>query len=147
MTRLKKLLKSEKGEATYISSVVYVFAVVVCIALILNVFSVLMTKTKLDSCADQMTKQIQLAGGTNADTQTLFAYIQSNIPSAENVRYSIDTRYKTPTPSGMRSAIQLGTPFYITVSADAQLGGFWKVLPVRFTITAKGAGVSEKYWK
>jgi hypothetical protein len=47
----------------------------------------------------------------------------------------------------MHNAIQLGTPFYITITGDANLGGFWKLNISRITIVARGSGVSERYWK
>ena len=51
------------------------------------------------------------------------------------------------TPSGMSRAIQLGTPFYITIEGDAKLGGFWNLDLVNITVVARGSGVSEHYWK
>ena len=59
----------------------------------------------------------------------------------------IDATYKTPTPSGMSRAIQLGTPFYITIEGEAKLGGFWNLDLVNITVVARGSGVSEHYWK
>ena len=44
-------------------------------------------------------------------------------------------------------AIQLGTPFYITIEGDAKLGGFWNLDLVNITVVARGSGVSEHYWK
>ena len=55
--------------------------------------------------------------------------------------------YKTPTPSGMNRAIQLGSPFYITIQGEAKLGGFWNFGLVRINIVSRAAGVSEHYWK
>ena len=66
---------------------------------------------------------------------------------ADNITYSIDATYKSPTPSGMSRAIQLGTPFYITIEGDAKLGGFWNLDLVNITVVARGSGVSEHYWK
>lgn len=43
--------------------------------------------------------------------------------------------------------IQLGTPFYVELTADATLGGFGDILPVQFGISSRSAGVSERYWK
>ena len=101
----------------------------------------------MDHCADQMVKQIQLSGGVNAETEELFRFLCSQINGAENISYSIDTTYRTPTPSGMRGAIQLGTPFYITITGEAKLGGFWNFDLVRINIVSRGSGVSEHYWK
>ncbi len=79
---------------------------------IIDLFGIISTKQELDHAADQMVKQIQLSGGINSETDSLFDFLCSEIEGAENITYSIDATYKTPTPSGMSRAIQLGTPFY-----------------------------------
>ena len=133
-------MKSERGEANYFSTVVFIFIAVILLAFI-------STKQELDHAADQMVKQIQLSGGINSETDSLFDFLCSEIEGAENITYSIDATYKTPTPSGMSRAIQLGTPFYITIEGEAKLGGFWNLDLVNITVVARGSGVSEHYWK
>ena len=94
-----------------------------------------------------MVKQIQLSGGINSETDALYDFLCSAIEGAATIAYSIDATYKSPTPSGMSRAIQLGTPFYITIEGDAKLGGFWNLDLVNITVVARGSGVSEHYWK
>lgn len=147
MCRIKGILKSDKGEANYISTVVYIFAAVVVLAFILNIFSIISVKQQLDHCADQMVKQIQLSGGVNSDTERLFNYLSGEIKGATDITYDIDSSYHAPRPSGMDKAIQLGTPFYITITGRVRLGGFWNFNLVKITVAARGAGVSERYWK
>lgn len=147
LNRVKRILKSDRGEANYISTVVYIFVAVIILAFILNLFSIISAKQQLDHCADQMVKQIQLAGGINSDTDSLFSYLCREITGATNIKYEIDSDYHSPRPSGMTKGIQLGTPFYVTITGDAKLGGFWNFKLIKFTVNAKGAGVSEKYWK
>ncbi len=147
MGRIKRILKSDKGEANYISTVIYIFVVVIILAFVLNLFSIISTKQQLDHAADQMVKHIQLAGGINSDTEELFDYLCGEIKGATNITYDIDTSYHSPRPSGMDKAIQLGTPFYITINGNAKLGGFWNLDLIKITVVAKGAGVSERYWK
>ena len=107
-------MKSERGEANYFSTVVFIFIAVILLAFIIDLFGIISTKQELDHAADQMVKQIQLSGGINSETDSLFDFLCSEIEGAENITYSIDATYKTPTPSGMSRAIQLGTPFYTT---------------------------------
>ncbi len=147
LTKTRNALHDERGEANYFSSVVFIFIAVLLLAFILNLFSIISTKQELDHCADQMVKQIQLSGGINADTEELFQFLCSQIEGANNLSYTIDASYKSPTPSGMQKAIQLGNPFYITITGDASLGGFWNFDLVELTIVSRGAGVSEHYWK
>ena len=101
--------------------------------------------TGVQTCALPIFKQIQLSGGINSETDSLFDFLCSEIEGAENITYSIDATYKTPTPSGMSRAIQLGTPFYITIEGEAKLGGFWNLDLVNITVVARGSGVSEHY--
>ena len=147
MTKLSKVLKSDRGDANYLSTVVFIFIAVILLAFIINLFAIISTKQQLDHAADQLVKQIQLSGGVNADTDELFNYLCSQITGARNITYEIDSDYKTPRPAGMQRAIQLGTPFYITLQGRAQLGGFWNFDLVNITVVARGAGVSEHYWK
>lgn len=140
-------MKNDRGEANYISTMVFIFAAVLMLAFILDLFSIISVKRQLDHCVDQMTKQIQLAGGINGETDQLFSFLCSGIEGAENITYTVDSSYRSPTPSGMKQAIQLGTPFYVTLSGDANLGGFWNFDLINITIVARGSGVSERYWK
>ncbi|MCM1214934.1 MAG: DUF4320 family protein [Lachnospiraceae bacterium] len=142
-----RALKNERGDVNYFSTVVFIFVAVLLLAFIIDLFGIISTKQELDHCADQMVKQIQLSGGTNAETEQLFTFLCSQIQGAENISYTIDSSFRSPTPSGMDQAIQLGSPFYITVTGDAKLGGFWNFDLVHIRIVSRGAGVSEHYWK
>ena len=146
-SEMPKLLQNERGEANYFSTVVFIFITVLLLAFIIDLFSIISTKQQLDHCADQIVKQIQLSGGTNGETDALFQYLCSQINGANNITYTIDASYKSPTPGGMSRAIQLGSPFYITITGDARLGGFWNFNLVNIRIVSRGAGVSEHYWK
>lgn len=145
--KIRKILRDERGEANYFSTMVFIFIAVLLLAFILNLFSIISAKQELDHCADQMVKQIQLSGGINSETEELFDFLCSQITGADNISYSVEASYKSPTPSGMRRAIQLGNPFYITIEGDARLGGFWNFSLIHIRIVARGAGVSEHYWK
>ena len=124
---------------------VFIFIAVLLLAFIIDLFSIISTKQELDHAADQMVKQIQLSGGVNSETDELFEFLSSQIEGAENISYSIDATYTSPRPSGMTNAIQLGTPFFITIEGDAKLGGFWNFDLVNITVIARGSGVSEHY--
>lgn len=143
--KIQKHIKNDRAEATYISTVVYILVIVVTLAVIMDVLAVVMTKQKLDAAADQVTRQIQLAGKVDEDTQTLVNYLAADLGKADNVSYRVDTSYITK--EGCSTAIQLGTSFYVTISADLQLGGFWQITGLPMTLTSTAAGVSERYWK
>lgn len=147
MKKIIQCLRSEKAEADYISATIFVFVGVLFITFALNVFSIISAKLQLDQAADQLTKQIQLAGGINSETDAMYSYIANDIHGVRNIQYTIDADYLQPSPSGIRQGIQLGTPFFVELTADATLGGFGDILPVQFGISSRSSGVSEKYWK
>lgn len=138
--KLIQIIRSEKGEASYISTFIYILVVTIMIAFIINVFQVISVKQQMDHLADQLVKQIQLNGGENSDTHSLFSYLADRISGAENITYEVDSPDDT-------DQIQIGTPFYVSVSGRCHLGGFWNIRLVPITIRASGAGVSEHYWK
>lgn len=135
----------DRGEANYISTVVYILVVVITLAVIMDVLAVIMTKQKMDVAADQITRQIQLAGKVDEDTDALIDFLTSDLGKADNLTYHVDTSYIIK--EGCSTAIQLGTPFYLTITADLQLGGFWELTGLPITLTSSAAGVSERYWK
>ena len=137
--RIRRLLLSERGDSSYISSFVYILVVAIMIAFI-NVFHIISVKQEMDHISDQLVKQIQLNGGTNADTGALFSYLAAPLSEVEGLTYQV-------TSSGSTSRIQIGTPFYVTVTGRCYLGGFWKMNLVPIDMKANGAGVSEHYWK
>ena len=136
-----KTLRSIRAEGTYISTVIFVLIAVIFIGLIINLFSIINAKSQMDAAADQLTRQIQLAGEVNSDTDHLFSDITGHISAAENIQYSVSTHYLTG------KKIQLSTPFSVTVTGTAYLGGFgnFNIFPIN--LVSYGAGVSEEYWK
>ena len=136
-----KILSQKKAEGTYISTVVFVLIAVIFIGLVINLFSIIAAKSQMDAAADQLTRQIQLAGEVNSDTDHLFSDITGHIGAAENIRYTVSTHYLTG------KKIQLATPFSVTVTGTAYLGGFgdFNIFPIN--LVSYGTGVSEEYWK
>ena len=136
--KLKRLLLSERGDSSYISSFVYILVAVILIAFIINVFHIISTKQEMDHIADQLVKQIQLNGGTSGETDALFSFLSSEISDVEGLSYQVSG-------PGNTSRIQIGTPFYVTVTGRCHLGGFWKFNLVPINVRSQGAGVSEHY--
>ena len=136
-----KILSQKKAEGTYISTVVFVLIAVIFIGLVINLFSIIAAKSQMDAAADQLTRQIQLAGEVSADTDRLFSDITGHIGAAENIRYTVSTHYLTG------KKIQLATPFSVTVTGTAYLGGFgdFNIFPIN--LVSYGTGVWEEYWK
>ena len=138
--KVKRLLLSERGDSSYISSFIYILVVVIMIAFIINVFHIISVKQEMDYMADQLVKQIQLNGGTSDDTNSLFQYLATEMNEVDGLDYQVSS-------SGNTERIQIGTPFYVSVTGRCYLGGIWKFNLVPINIRAQGAGVSEHYWK
>lgn len=58
---------------------------------------------------DQIVKQIQLNGGTSGETDSLFSYLFGEMSEVEGLAYQVSC-------SGSSSRIQIGSPFYVTVT-------------------------------
>ena len=142
--RIQTLLTDERGDATYTGVIVFTVIAMITVVFLLNVMSVVMMKSELDAAADQVARQIQLAGGVDSDTEDLIEYLRNGI-NAENIEFVIDTNFITV--QGSNTCIQIGTPFYLTVTADTKLGGFFTFADYPLTMTSRAAGVSEVYWK
>ena len=138
--KLKRLLLSERGDSSYISSFVYILVVVILVAFIINVFHIISTKQEMDHIADQLVKQIQLNGGVSGETDSLFSFLSSEISDVEGLSYQVSG-------PGDTGHIQIGTPFYVTVTGRCHLGGFWNFNLVPINVRSQGAGVSEHSWK
>ena len=85
----------ERGELSYVNTVVYILVVVITLAVIIDVLAVIMTKQKLDSAADQVTRQIQLAGKVDEETYELLNFLGADLGKSESLTYRVDTSYVT----------------------------------------------------
>lgn len=112
--KLKRLLLSERGDSSYISSFVYILVAVVLIAFIINVFHIISTKQEMDHMADQLVKQIQLNGGTSGETDSLFSFLSSEISGVEGLSYQVSG-------PGNTGRIQIAHPFTLPSRGAATL--------------------------
>ena len=138
--KIGKILWSERGDVSYIGSYVYILVTVILIVFVIDVFHIISVKQEMDHMADQLVKQIQLNGGTNSDTDDLFAFLSGQMNDVRNLDYQV-------TSTARVNKIQIGTPFYVTVTGSCSLGGIWEFNLVTINMRAQGAGVSEHYWK
>ena len=86
---IKKIIRSERGDVSYISTFVYILVAMIMVAFILNVFHIISVKQEMDHISDQLVKQIQLNGGTNADTGALFSYLAAPLSEVEGLTYQV----------------------------------------------------------
>lgn len=100
--KLKRLLLSERGDSSYISSFIYILVAVILIAFIINVFHIISIKQEMNHMADQIVKQIQLNGGTSGETDSLFSYLSGEMNEVEWLAYQVSC-------SGSLNRIQIRT--------------------------------------
>ena len=96
MKKIRRVLQSERAEANYFSTMIFIFIAVLLLAFIIDLFSIISTKQELDYCADEMVKQIQLSGGINFETDEMFDFLCSRIEGAEDITYSVDSTLSHP---------------------------------------------------
>ena len=136
--RARRILGNERGDATYLSAVVFFAVSLITLFLMLSALSVVMTKQKLDLAADSLTRQIQLSGEVGEDTELLWDHLRAGL--SEDASYTVETVFLR------EGKIQLGTPFTLELTATVPLGGgIFSLFPVSFT--SRAGGVSERYWK
>ena len=51
---IKKIIKSERGDVSYISTFVYILVAMIMVAFILNVFHIISVKQEMDHISDQL---------------------------------------------------------------------------------------------
>jgi len=137
---VRRILRNERGDSSYISSFIYILVMVIMIVFVINVFHIISVKQQMDHMTDQLVKQIQLNGGTSRDTSALFNYLAGQMRDVDGLTYEVSC-------SGNTNRIQIGTPFYVSVTGRCYLGGMWNFNLVSINMRAQGAGVSEHYWK
>lgn len=118
--KLQRILLSEDGDASYISTFVYILVVVILMAFIINVFRIISVK------------QVQLNGKTSGDADSLFHFLAAQLSDVESLDYQVTSLRNT-------SKIQIVTLFYVTVTGHCHLGSFWKFNLVSINIRAQGA--------
>ena len=82
---------------------------VILIAFIINVFLIISVKQEMDHMVDQIVKQIQLNGGTSGETGSPFSYLSGQMSEVKGLVYQVSC-------SGSSNRIQIGSPFYVTVT-------------------------------
>ena len=103
---IKKIIRSERGDVSYISTFVYILVAMIMVAFILNVFHIISVKQEMDHISDQLVKQIQLNGGANADTGALFSYLAAPLSEVEGLTYQVTSSGSSHSKSLIQKVLQ-----------------------------------------
>ena len=128
-----KLLQSRRGEG-YIDVIIVVLVIMLFIALAVNVFPVFIAKNQLDTFADELMREAEIAGRVGSETTAKANQLKTQI--------GID-----PAISWSRTGnIQLNTEVTVTLTLRHDIG-FFNFGSFPITLTSKATGKSEVYWK
>lgn len=132
MKKLKEIWKGQRGEG-YIDTAVLVLCAMLVIAIAVRVYPVYITKLQLDNFADELIREMEIAGCVGAETSARERTLQEKMGIAPSVTWS-----KT-------GNIQLNEEVTVTLTLDRNIGlfGGFGSFPVR--LTARASGKSEVY--
>ena len=132
MKKWKELWKGPRGEG-YIDTAVLVLCAMLVIAIAVRVYPVYITKLQLDNFADELIREMEIAGCVGAETSERERTLQEKTGIAPSVSWS-----KT-------GNIQLNEEVTVTLTLDRNIGlfGGFGSFPVR--LTARASGKSEVY--
>ena len=132
MKKWKELWKGQRGEG-YIDTAVLILCAMLMIAIAVRVYPVYITKLQLDNFADELIREMEIAGCVGAETSERERALQEKTGIAPSVSWS-----KT-------GNIQLNEEVTVTLTLDRNIGlfGGFGSFPVR--LTARASGKSEVY--
>ncbi|OLN31375.1 DUF4320 family protein [Desulfosporosinus metallidurans] len=129
-----KKLHNKRGEG-YIDVAVLVLCAMLVLALAVKVFPVFIAKNQLDTFANELCREAEIAGRVGSETSTRAQVLQEKTGLNPTILWS-----KT-------GWIQLNEEFTVTVSMQTNIGLFGGFDSFPITLTAQAAGKSEVYHK
>ena len=155
--KLKKILKSKRGEA-YIGVVIFLLVAVFMTAFLIQMGGLVMTKLALDDQAKQVVKVVQLQGGVNDKTKATIENVQKNYSvdkngdgdyddAGEKVVKIVVTGESLVAKEGVTDEymIQLGDSFEVNLKCGYCIG--FGPAAIKVPLESRQVGVSEVYWK
>ena len=128
-----KRIRDNRGSG-YIDVVVIVLSAVLIIALAVSVYPVYVTKSQMDTFAQELCREAEICGRIGSETSSRELVLRERIGIAPEVEWS-----KT-------GNVQLNEEFAVTLTLDYDIGfGGFGSFPVR--LTSKAMGKSEVYHK
>lgn len=134
MNRIKKLWKDQRGE-NYIDVTVLVLIGMLILAFTMKVYPVYVTKTNLDTFANELVREAEIAGRVGTET-------------TQRQRILEERTGLHPSVSWSRSGnIQLNEEVTVTVKIRKDIGLFSTFGSFPVDLTARATGKSERYFK
>ncbi len=132
MKKWKRILSEKRGEG-YIDTAVLVLCAMLVIAIAVRVYPVYITKLQLDNFADELIREMEIAGSVGTET-------------SERERALQEKTGLTPSVTWSRSGnIQLNEEVTVTLTLDRNIGLFGGFGSFPVQLTARASGKSEVY--
>lgn len=134
MSRIRRLWKDQRGE-NYIDVTVLVLIGMLILAFTMKVYPVYVTKTNLDTFANELVREAEISGRVGTET-------------TQRQRILEERTGLHPSVSWSRSGnIQLNEEVTVTVKIRKDIGLFSNFGSFPVDLTARATGKSERYFK
>ncbi len=136
---MKKFIKSKKGEG-YIDVVIGIFAMMMVLVVVLNIFQFMTLKQDLDEISGQLIETATFNGCFDGEFDERVESLQNQFFDF-NVRTDAESYF-----NATYERVQLGDQMGVFVSVQTYVQGLG-MFRIPVTVTSHRSGISEKYWK
>ncbi len=136
---MKKIITSKKAEG-YIDVVVGIFAILMVVVVVLNIFQFMTLKQDLDEISGQLIETATFNGCFDSE-------FDERVESLRNqfFDFQVDTDAESYFNAHYKR-VQLGDQMDVYVSMETYIQGLG-MFRIPVTVTSHRSGISEKYWK
>lgn len=136
---MKKFIKSKKGEG-YIDVVIGIFAMMMVLVVVLNIFQFMTLKQDLDEISGQLIETATFNGCFDIEFDERVESLQNQF-----FEFEVDTDAESYF-NATYERVQLGDQMDVFVSVQTYVQGLG-MFRIPVTVTSHRSGISEKYWK
>ena len=136
---MKKIITSKKGEG-YIDVVVGIFAILMVVVVVLNIFQFMTLKQDLDEISGQLIETATFNGCFDSEFYERVESLQNQF-----FDFQVDTDAENYF-NAHYERVQLGDQMDVYVSVETYIQGLG-IFKIPVTVTSHRSGISEKYWK
>lgn len=136
---MKKLIKSKKAEG-YIDVVIGIFAMMMVLVVVLNIFQFMTLKQDLDEISGQLIETATFNGCFGGEFDERVESLQSQF-----FDFDVDTDAENYF-NATYEKVQLGDQMDVYVSVQTYVQGLG-MFRIPVTVTSHRSRISEKYWK
>lgn len=136
---MKKVITSKKAEG-YIDVVVGIFAILMVVVVVLNIFQFMTLKQDLDEISGQLIETATFNGCFDSEFDERVESLQNQF-----FDFQVDTDAESYFNAHYKR-VQLGDQMDVYVSVETYIQGLG-MFKIPVTVTSHRSGISEKYWK